>query len=368
MKKNPLISVLCSSFNHEKYVGYFINSLLNQTYKKWELIIIDDCSTDNNVAEIKKFDDNRIRFFQQPFNSGAGIVITRAFEISEGDIIVECASDDALRNDYFEKVVEVFTKKNNVGVIYSSLQIIDYENNSTNHWDLPELNRIKLLKKMFYESNCLFSPGYAIRREFYKLLVPMNFAFIQHQDYQWHIKLLLNTDCELLRDYYVFYRFQESNSVSLSGMNTAGENRYRLEEDYLMNTFLQLKDKKLAEEILGLAPGTIIDSKLIPYYFATSAFKSENRMKRQWGYRTLINFFEDSENFILANKLLGFEFKDLLKISGNDFYSLSGTDEKASRYDHFVSSSFAKQIKMSFCFLLKRILYKIIKKNERPEL
>ncbi len=156
MKKNPLISVLCSSFNHEKYVGYFINSLLNQTYKKWELIIIDDCSTDNNVAEIKKFDDNRIRFFQQPFNSGAGIVITRAFEISEGDIIVECASDDALRNDYFEKVVEVFTKKNNVGVIYSSLQIIDYENNSTNHWDLPELNRIKLLKKCFMNLTVFF--------------------------------------------------------------------------------------------------------------------------------------------------------------------------------------------------------------------
>ena len=359
MKKNPLISVLCSSFNHEKYVGYFINSLLNQTYKNWELIIIDDCSTDNNVAEIKKIDDNRIRFFQQPFNSGAGIVITRAFEISEGDIIVECASDDALREDYFSKIVDIFNEKNDVGVIYSSLQIIDYNNNKTGTWDLPALDRIGLLKKLFFEANCLFSPGYAIRREFYKLLVPMNFAIIQHQDYQWHIKLLLNTNCELLKDYYVYYRFQNENSISLSGMNIGGENRYRLEEEYLMNTFLQINDARLAEQILGLQENQIKDKNLIPYFLATEILKSDNLEKRQWGYKTLINFFDDPENLSELHEYNNFQFKDLLEISKNNYYDLTSINDKLSAYEKFIYAPFFNQVKMCIRFLLKRIIKKI---------
>ena len=79
MSENPLISVLCASFNHEKYVGYFIQSLINQTYSNWELIIVDDCSTDNNVAEIKKFTDPRIHLFQQDFNQGPGAALNKAF-------------------------------------------------------------------------------------------------------------------------------------------------------------------------------------------------------------------------------------------------------------------------------------------------
>ena len=61
-------------FNHEKYVAHFINSLRSQTYENWELIIIDDCSTDGNVKEIKKFNDKRIKFFEQPFKH---IIIVR---------------------------------------------------------------------------------------------------------------------------------------------------------------------------------------------------------------------------------------------------------------------------------------------------
>ena len=57
MNENPLISVVCPSYNHEKYVKYFIESLINQTYSNWELIIVDDCSTDHNIDEIKKIKD-----------------------------------------------------------------------------------------------------------------------------------------------------------------------------------------------------------------------------------------------------------------------------------------------------------------------
>ncbi|MDD5929196.1 MAG: glycosyltransferase family A protein [Spirochaetales bacterium] len=359
MIKNPLISVLCSSFNHEKYVGYFINSLLKQTYTNWELIIIDDCSTDGNVREIKKFTDERIHFYEQEFNGGQGVVTPRAFSLSKGEIIVDLASDDAIREDYFARIVEVFSQKENVGVIYSSLQIIDYENNPNGNWDLPDLDRIGLLNHMFYKGNCLFSPGFAIRRNFYKLLLPFNFAIIQHQDYQWHIKLLLNTDCELLKDYYVYYRFQNEESVSLSGMNIGGENRYRLEEEYLMNTFLQINDARLAELILGLQENQIKDKNLIPYFLATEILKSDNLEKRQWGYKTLINFFDDPENLSKLHEYNNFQFKDLLEISKNNYYDLTSINDKLSAYEKFIYAPFFNQVKMCIRFLLKRIIKKL---------
>ena len=48
--QKPLVSILCPTFNHEKYVKFFLDSLLAQTNPNWELLIVDDCSTDNNVA------------------------------------------------------------------------------------------------------------------------------------------------------------------------------------------------------------------------------------------------------------------------------------------------------------------------------
>ena len=56
MNAKPLISILTPTFNHENYVGSFIESLLAQNYYNWELIIVDDCSTDNNISEIRQCD------------------------------------------------------------------------------------------------------------------------------------------------------------------------------------------------------------------------------------------------------------------------------------------------------------------------
>ena len=66
----PKISILCPTFNHEGFIEYYIESILNQSTKDFELIIVDDCSSDDTVSVIKKFNDERIRFYQHNFNKG----------------------------------------------------------------------------------------------------------------------------------------------------------------------------------------------------------------------------------------------------------------------------------------------------------
>ena len=142
-------------------------------------------------------------------------------------------------------------------------------------------------------------------------------------------------------------------------MNIGGENRYRLEEDYLMNTFLQIKDCRFAEKILGLEENKIPDKDLIPYFFATEILKSDNLEKRQWGYRTLISFFDDEKNLERLRKYNGIQFKDVLTISKNNFYDQTAMNEKLSIYEDFVHAPFSRQVKMCLSFLFHRIGTKI---------
>ena len=71
---NRLVSIIMPSYNSEKYIETSIRSVVAQTYTDWELIIVDDCSTDGTEAIIRSFaDDSRIRFLKNEKNSGAAV-------------------------------------------------------------------------------------------------------------------------------------------------------------------------------------------------------------------------------------------------------------------------------------------------------
>ena len=103
-------------------------------------------------------------------------------------------------------------------------------------------------------------------------------------------------------------------------LNIGGINRNKLEVDILMDTFLNINDTKFACEIIGDSEHSNYPSELIPFLLASAAFKCESLEKRQWGYKTLIKFFENEENLNLLRKYQNFQFKDLLKISNQNFY------------------------------------------------
>ncbi len=84
------------TFNVEDYVGDAIESILNQTYTNWELLITDDCSTDNTLSILNNFadKDDRIKLFSLDKNSGAGIARNNSIDMAKGRYIAFCDSDD----------------------------------------------------------------------------------------------------------------------------------------------------------------------------------------------------------------------------------------------------------------------------------
>lgn len=116
-----LVSIITPSYNCVKYIGETIESILAQTYQNWELLITDDCSTDNSCDIIEKYArfDQRIKLFKLKKNSGAGIARNNSILEAKGRFIAFCDSDDRWYPDKLEKQLK-FMKNTDCSMSYSS--------------------------------------------------------------------------------------------------------------------------------------------------------------------------------------------------------------------------------------------------------
>ena len=147
--KAPLISILTASYNYAHFIEKTIESVLNQTYKNWELLIIDDGSTDNSVEIIKKYTQNHknIRLLQHKNNENKGLSETLQLGLknAKGKYIAFLESDDYWTNDNLEKKVEYLNKYPEAKTIYTDIEMFGDENQI--NILQPHVNRCRLLSK-----------------------------------------------------------------------------------------------------------------------------------------------------------------------------------------------------------------------------
>lgn len=112
MAKNiPAISVVIPMYNAEKFIGECLESILAQSFKDFEIIIVDDCSTDNSCAIVEKFSDDRIKLIRNKINSGCpGIPRNIAMKNARGEYISFVDADDAIINTALEEFYTVAKK------------------------------------------------------------------------------------------------------------------------------------------------------------------------------------------------------------------------------------------------------------------
>ena len=317
---NPKFSILCTSFNHERYVADFINSVLNQTYQDFELVIVDDCSSDKNVEIIKSFNDARIKFIQHEYNKGINAGLNTAFSNSSGDYIALIASDDMLKPDYLEKVLDTF-ENNNVIAVYCNLNVIDENNKLRDDFEDSSLpfvsnkSREDFLHNAFLEFNPLYSPGLSIKREYMEKLCPLPLGNVMYQDYRMNVQLLLEDNIKVLPDKLVDYRIERENRSSICGVNLS-YSRDNLEVDSLMDLFLNISDIEFLKRIFEKE---IEQTKIIPYeetikyFLGRMALLSSVQARKIWGYHQVMNTY--SQNADLLYKIYGFQFKDYLNLT-----------------------------------------------------
>ena len=146
MQNFPLVSVICLSYNHEAYVVEALNSVINQTYPNIELLIADDCSSDNSIGVIKDWVKNHpeVHFSSNEKNLGNTKTFNQLAKIAQGEFIIDLAADDLLVPNCIEKQVTTFqnSKYKNLGIVYGNLIEIDKNGNFLNNYykeeDRPE--------------------------------------------------------------------------------------------------------------------------------------------------------------------------------------------------------------------------------------
>lgn len=131
----PKISIIIPTYNSSLFIKRTINSVLGQTFKDWELLIVDDCSTDNTIEIVNDFikTDSRIKLFKTPTNSGAPALPKNiGIENSHGEYVAFLDHDDEWLLTKLEKQLAVFEnlKNKNIGLVTCFANI---KNNSTNN-------------------------------------------------------------------------------------------------------------------------------------------------------------------------------------------------------------------------------------------
>lgn len=124
----PLVSIITPLYNAEKYIAETIESVLNQTYKNWEMIIVDDCSQDESISIVNEYvrKDRRIKLLKNIKNRGVSATRNKAIRnvSPQSKYIAFLDSDDLWKSNKLEKQI-YFMEKNNYSFTFSDYEIID---------------------------------------------------------------------------------------------------------------------------------------------------------------------------------------------------------------------------------------------------
>lgn len=131
--KQPLVSIITPSYNSEHFVADTIQSVLNQTYPHFELIIVDDCSEDNSLEILTTFreKDERIKIYKLKKNSGAAIARNYGIQVAKGKYLAFLDSDDLWDTNKLALQVE-FMESNNYVFSFTNYRTIDEQGNPLN--------------------------------------------------------------------------------------------------------------------------------------------------------------------------------------------------------------------------------------------
>lgn len=334
---SPKFSIISPVYNHEKYVGFMIDSVLSQEFKDFELVIVDDFSVDNSVSEIEKYSDERIKFFKHPYNMGINAGLNTAFKNSSGEYIILLGGDDMLASWALQRLSDIIDNEKNFIALESRLDIINENNEVTGEHGYTIDNRMDILRYMFFVESCVTSVGLTIKREYFAKMYPLPLSMCSLQDVFMQIKLFLWGEVYLSKEKFAKYR-KSKNHISISNyyLKSTPVREY-YEVDYIMQAyleyFLESKDLKLLEKMFEKE---IINAGIIPYddtiefFLGRMALESSDTCREFWGYHTIMKVFDDTKKAEIIRKRYNFTFKELLALS--NLYKDSKGDRIKRKY------------------------------------
>lgn len=268
MGVRPKVSVIMANYNSEKYIEKSMRSVLNQTFKSIELIIIDDCSKDQSKKIVKKLmkEDPRIKLIEQRKNQGAASARNVGLKIARGDYIIILDSDDIAEKNRVELQYNFLEKNENICIVGSSATIIDEKGNKIGIF--KKFNNPKKIKKKLEKNNTIVHPSIMFRNNCH---IYYREKFKTSEDYDMYLRVISeNKKITNLENALTRYRINRNSLMSTNPnqkiyFDKAKEFYFQRKSDNKdqYNKFISPKIKKNENKLNKAFIETIIISKLL---------------------------------------------------------------------------------------------------------
>lgn len=199
MHNNPLVTIVCLCYNHGKFIVEALDAVLDQTYPNIELIIVDDCSTDNSVEVIEGWRKKHpgIPFLSNKKNLGNTRSFNQALKLAKGDYIIDLAADDFLVGNCVELQLQKFQTSlyPNLGIVYGNIELVDEDNKHIAYFFGVDENKKRIKPEptgniyigLLNLDNNVCSVSSMVKREVYERFNGYN-ENLAYEDYDFWIK------------------------------------------------------------------------------------------------------------------------------------------------------------------------------------
>jgi len=319
----PRVSVFIASYNHEKYVRECIQSVLDQTYQDFEIIITDDGSTDGTVNVIKEFADPRIQLYTHAENKGASTAANNCIQKAAGEYLAGLDSDNAWEPTKLEKQVKYLDSHPEIGAVFTKVVLVDEAGNMIGPEDYKNFyifekenrSRYEWLKFFFSSGNCLCHPSVLIRKKCYDEVGLYDERMKNIPDQDMWVRLCLKYDIHILNEKLVRFRILADKS-SASADKPSTHIRLNFEYIHILNHYLAINDREIFLKIFPEAEKYgVVEEEYIPYFLSRLALDINTRIWVLWGLQTLFNFLGQDGMAISLEKKYGFRYRDFYNLA-----------------------------------------------------
>ncbi len=209
---SPILSVLLPVYNHAKYVSKAIDSILSQTYKDFELIIIDDASTEDLMSILSSYTDSRIRLHSNDKNIGVTKTLNKAIKLSRGKYLARQDSDDISFSKRFEMQIKAFDNEQ-VGLVGTWAHAIDFKGEVVPKTYLQQIREVGdyQIKDYLKQKNCLVHGSVMFRKEVVDKIGYYDPELYFAQDYNYWLRIAKFFDIKVVQqDLYIYRKHEET--------------------------------------------------------------------------------------------------------------------------------------------------------------
>ena len=221
----PLVSVCINSYNVENYIVENIKSVIEQTYRNLQIIIVDDASSDKTVSIIKEnFSDDRIELYERKVNYHISYTLNEAIGHAKGKYVFHVDSDDVLAPEIIEKQVDFLESHPDYAAAFTTLEVIDENGNICDQsfdyvrdwFKNPPENREKMLRFFYYNLNFLSHTGSMIRKSVLDEVGYHNGSLCYLHDYDLWTRVIIRYPIHVFKENLAFYRITDTNNSTFN--------------------------------------------------------------------------------------------------------------------------------------------------------